>query len=195
MPHRCYRSSISDEYFILSKVSNFSIMTQCDCGDEDLNDFFHKEAVNYKKDLLTETYSFFVKGQRELKSRRKNLGPFAFVALSNDLIKLSDTPHIRKIPYNKRYIKEYPAVKIARLGVHVKFQRHGMGTYLINLLKALFTTNNRTGCRFLTVDAYNREPAIAFYKKNEFDFLHDKDANDKTRIMFYDLKRFVIPKT
>jgi len=167
-------------------------MTQCDCGDEDLNDFFHKEAVNYKEDLLAETYAFFVKGTKELKGRRKKLGPFAFVALSNDLIRLSKLQRRKLIHHKKRYIKEYPAVKIARLGVHVEFQRHGMGTYLVNLLKSLFTTNNRTGCRFLTVDAYNKEPVLDFYKKNEFDFLHDKDANDKTRIMFYDLKRFVI---
>ncbi len=47
----------------------------------------------------------------------------------------------------------------------------------------------------MTVDAYNEGGVFAFYKTNEFDFLHDKDTDDPTRIMFYDLKRFVLTPT
>jgi hypothetical protein len=69
-------------------------------------------------------------------------------------------------------------------------QGWGIGTYILNWLKTFFTTDNRTGCRFLTVDAYNQPRILKFYKTNEFDFLHEKDKEDRTRIMYYDLKRF-----
>ena len=58
--------------------------------------------------------------------------------------------------------------------------------------KEFFRTNNRTGCRFITVDAYNDEATLNFYKKNGFDFLWNADKNDNTRIMFFDLMRFEV---
>ena len=60
---------------------------------------------------------------------------------------------------------------------------------MLNLTKLLFLTNNRTGCRFITVDAYNTEEAIGMYKKNYYTFMTDIDQDDDTRIMYYDLTR------
>jgi len=57
-----------------------------------------------------------------------------------------------------------------------------------------FHYNNRTGCRFLTVDAYNRDNILKFYTKNDFQFFYDKDKNRKTRAMFFDLKRLNLNK-
>ena len=188
MPLLCQRSQISDDLFELSKVTDFSITAHFDGGDDDLNEFFQADAVEYRMDLLAETYVFYLKG------KEKELGPFAFVALANDVIRLSKPMKRKFIHHKKRYIEEYPAVKIARLGVNGGRQRKGVGTHLLNLLKILFKTENRTGCRFMTVDAYNREPVLSFYKKNEFEFLHQKDSKEDSRIMFYDLKRFVPPK-
>lgn len=53
----------------------------------------------------------------------------------------------------------------------------------------LFTHGNRTGCRFITVDAYH--DAVGFYQKCGFDFISEKDQHDPTRSMYYDLKRFL----
>jgi len=47
----------------------------------------------------------------------------------------------------------------------------------------------QAGCRFITVDAYQN--ALEFYKKNGFDFLTEKDAQEQTRAMYLDLKAFV----
>jgi hypothetical protein len=44
----------------------------------------------------------------------------------------------------------------------------------------------RTGCRFLTVDAYR--DAFPFYQKNYFNFLAGQGLVDDTRIMYFDLK-------
>lgn len=45
---------------------------------------------------------------------------------------------------------------------------------------------NKTGCRFLTVDAYLK--VIPFYRQNGFEFLSDNDAdNPYMRLMYFDL--------
>ena len=60
------------------------------------------------------------------------------------------------------------------------------------MAKKFFLEDNRTGCRFMTVDAYNNDRVIKFYKKNGFQFLSNKDTNKKTRIMYFDLKRLAL---
>jgi len=70
-----------------------------------------------------------------------------------------------------------------------EFRGHGVGTNLLNMVKRLFVTENRTGCRFITVDAYNDPEVLTFYQKNDFDFFYDKDSRNLTRAMWYDLKR------
>ena len=49
----------------------------------------------------------------------------------------------------------------------------------------MFVTENKTGCRFLTVDAYL--DAIPFYEKNGFRFMNIDDNDPHTRLMYYDL--------
>ena len=56
------------------------------------------------------------------------------------------------------------------------------------LIKHAFTNGNRTGCRFITVDAYAE--ATAFYQKNGFDFFTKRDEHEDTRLMYFDLKPF-----
>jgi len=72
---------------------------------------------------------------------------------------------------------------------------------VINYLKSWFIDeNNKTGCRFLVVDAYNKENVLHFYERNKFKFLyldeeeerreqHVTDSEDRlyTRLMFLDL--------
>jgi hypothetical protein len=51
---------------------------------------------------------------------------------------------------------------------------------------------HKTGCRFITVDAYNNPDTIDFYRRNDFDFLIAGDEQDDTRQMYYDLKPFYL---
>lgn len=60
----------------------------------------------------------------------------------------------------------------------------------MDYLKIWFTQGNKTGCRFLLVDAYNQKKTLDFYAKNGFKFLVSKDEKDKTRIMYFDLIQF-----
>ena len=132
--------------------------------------------------MLAVTYSLrYVEGD-------KASPPLAFISFCNDSIRFKRNKQHRVIPNPKRRA-EYPAVKIARLGVSGILKRQGMGTRLLDMAKWLFTNENRTGCRFLTVDAYNKTDVLGFYISNDFDFVHEDDNSDKTRIMYVDLKR------
>lgn len=60
-----------------------------------------------------------------------------------------------------------------------------IGSYLIDFIKSYFLMDNKTGCRFLTVDAY--AGAVPFYLKNGFIPLNDEDADADTRLLYFDL--------
>jgi hypothetical protein len=49
-----------------------------------------------------------------------------------------------------------------------------------------FRVDNKTGCRFITLDAYRG--ATDFYNKNGFQFLQAEDRNP-TQLMYFDLMK------
>ena len=51
--------------------------------------------------------------------------------------------------------------------------------------KSYFLVDNKTGCRFVTVDAYIG--AVPFYEHNDFQHLKGHDEDLITRLLFYDL--------
>lgn len=191
---RIRRNSIFDDVFeltVLEGVDAFAVTGSFNCADGDLNDFFHKDAFPHSNEFLAKTYAF--------RSRAVGDGkpPAALVCFFNDSIFLTDQEarmsafrrYLKKrVPYPKRGYKSFPSVKIGRLGVQKEWQNHGIGTSLLNMAKEFFIYENRTGCRFLTVDAYNNPHVLNFYRKNDFDFLTSLDASHKTRTMFFDLK-------
>lgn len=57
---------------------------------------------------------------------------------------------------------------------------------MLDFVKTYFVVDNKSGCRFLTVDAYIQ--AIPFYEKNGFQKLGLVNEGDPhTRLLFYDL--------
>ncbi|MCF0069342.1 GNAT family N-acetyltransferase [Dyadobacter sp. CY261] len=114
-----------------------------------------------------------------------------FFCVSNDRICKGDTDKWRKIkdsvPYPKRR-NSYPAVKIGRLAIDKKFQRGGFGNRMLEYIKYLFLKNNKTGCRFLLVDAYLQ--SVNFYSKNGFVELSNDKSDKDTKLMYFDLNYF-----
>ena len=154
-----------------------------DCGDADLNDFIINEAHHYRKALLAVTYIF------EDKETGNVIGYFS---LANDRVSLTDFNNktefnrFRKTRFvNEKRIKSYPAVKICRLGIDKSLRSKGIGSTLLDFIKYFFIENNKTGCRFLTVDAYNN--AISFYKNNKFQHLKEQEDDKTTRFLYFDL--------
>ena len=53
--------------------------------------------------------------------------------------------------------------------------------------------DNKTGCRFIVVDAYNEEKILRYYERNGFVPLYNYDIPQdeplKTRLLYFDLKK------
>ena len=56
---------------------------------------------------------------------------------------------------------------------------------LLNFIKSYFLEDNKSGCRFITVDAYH--DVIPFYQNNDFQFLRKEEDDFVTRLLYYDL--------
>ena len=154
-----------------------------DCGDADLDDFIINEAPMYRDALLAVTYVMEQDGT-----------PIAYFSLANDRVSIQDfdtntefNRFRRQRFVNEKRIKSYPAVKVGRFAVSESVRGEGIGSMLLDFIKAYFIIDNKTGCRFITVDAY--KSAISFYEKNGFLPLQTDDDEDDapTRLMFFDL--------
>ncbi|WP_439585539.1 GNAT family N-acetyltransferase [Dyadobacter bucti] len=174
------------DYFRIVRLSVDSVIKPFDCGDNDLNEFLLQDAIDYQKAHLAVTYI--------LENKDDTIDYFS---VQNDKIALEDFPSRSqynkarsKIAHKKSH-KSYPAVKIGRLGVGEKFTGKGYGRGILDFVKIMFLTNNRTGCRFMLVDAYNNK--IDFYKNNGFKLLRPFEDKGRTQLMFCDLLDYKDP--
>ena len=169
-----------------------------DCGDEDLNAFFQEDAFNYDAQLLGRSYCFLSALEGDIA---------AVFTLSNSAIRVAELPNnakrrlVKLIPWVKQG-RNYPTVLIGRLGVSRKYRNQRIGSQIIDFIKAWFLSDhNKTGCRFVVVDAYNKEDVLHFYSNanNKFSFLFKEESQEKlynsipanenlkTRQMYFDL--------
>lgn len=128
-------------------------------------------------------------------------------SLSNDSIRLTNRitdeykeQFLDDTDLRDKTLKRFPAVLIGRLGTSSEFSGQGYGTAIMDFIKVLFRTNNRTGCRFLIVDALNRPETLHYYEKNGFHYLITDERLEakymgigmshlplNTRLMYFDL--------
>lgn len=163
------------------------------CGDQDLDEFFTNDCFAYTKELLGKTYCF-----KTDENPRKVVCAFT---LANVGIRVNDLPNARKkkieenIPHVKT-LKDYPTVLVARLGVSKEYRSLHIGSDILSYIKLWFLEPyNKTGCRFVIVDAYNDPTTIGFYKHNGFKTEQQEKcyrqlklgAALNTRLMYYDL--------
>ena len=140
-------------------VESIYDLTNFSCDNEDLDEFFTKDAYLYDTQLLGKTYYF------ETKDTHQIVGAFT---VANDSIKASLISRSirnklnRKIPNAKR-TRSYPAVLIGRLGISSELRGSGLGSQIVDYIKRWFTQhNNKSGCRYIVVDAYNRTDVLSF---------------------------------
>lgn len=156
------------------------------CGDEDLDDFILNESPAYTKAKISVTHVVVRKIDGQV---------VAYFSLANDKLSVNDFNsnsefnRFRKRRFtHEKQIKSYPAVKLCRLGIATTEKGQGLGSFLLNIVCAMFTNNNHSGCRFLTVDAY--KTAVPFYEKNGFDLLTKRESRNETIPLYYDLASF-----
>lgn len=198
---------IRDDFFLLDDKCQLARVTQevldhCEpfsCGEEDLDDFFANNAIAYEKEMMGKTYCWVL---------REDLTTIVgMITLANAGIQ---TTHMQNHPRRKlnnliSYCKQgrtYPAVLIGRLGVNVAFQgtHYRVGAQIMDFIKDWFKSyDNKTGCRFILVDAVNNDHAIRYYERNGFRPLFPRIGDEKafyniadseelrTRMYYFDL--------
>lgn len=188
--------------FLFDECSIYDLVNENDmngftCGDCDLDDFFSNDCFGYAKQLLGKSYCYKLDA-----NPRKVVCAFT---LANAGIRVDDLPNARKkkietdIPHVKA-LKDYPAVLIGRLAVSREFRSKHIGSDVLEYIKYWFVDpNNKTGCRFVIVDAYNNVDTISFYERNGFKPVFSTDEQEKqyrhiksevalsTRLMYFDL--------
>ena len=176
-------------------LSEDNIISEFDCGNADLNDFFNHDALQYKRQLLSQTCFF-----RHI-TNGNVVCAFSFSASS---IKTADLPGSRRkkvkeyIPREKS-LKSYPGILIGRLGVAKIYSGQSIGSQLIGFIKDFCSIQFPDFVRFLLVDAYNEPAVVKFYRKNDFIEVFSSEEQEKetykqktneplhTRYMFYDM--------
>ena len=175
------------------------------CGDDDMDEFFYKDALDYTQFRMGKTYCF------RLISDPKVI--VACFTVSNDSIRIFDLGSSKKnrlwkeICNREKRLSRYPGVLIGRLAISKEFAGKGYGSDVVRFVKEWFVDDdNKSGCRLAIVDAKNSDNVLAFYKRNNFKFLfmteadefrymHQRESDSKhncdeklaTRLMYCDL--------
>jgi GNAT superfamily N-acetyltransferase len=163
-------------------------LTPFDCDNSELNGFLFEDAKTHLNERIAVTYLYMDKGKI-----------MAYWCYLNDKVTVGDIGNddaffkrigmlFGKEIKTKEY-KSFPAVKIGRLAVSKEYNGKGLGSDILRFTKQLFVYRNRTGCRFITVDAF--ADSVGFYEKNDFKFMSGKDRKGKTRQMYYDLNSII----
>lgn len=191
LDEQCRLARVTQE--VLDYCSPFS------CGDEDLDDFFANNAVAYETDLMGKTYCWVLRDDIT-----KIVGMVTLANAGIQTTHMQNNPR-RKLNHLIAYSKQgrtYPAVLIGRLGVSIDFQgpEYRTGTQIMEFIKDWFKSyDNKTGCRFVLVDAVNNEHTMRYYERNGFRPLFPRIDDEKafynipeseplrTRMLYFDL--------
>ncbi|WP_316767989.1 GNAT family N-acetyltransferase [Pedobacter frigiditerrae] len=180
---------MSFENTSLFKLLEETVLKPFDCGDDDLNDFLFNKSKPYHKDLLATTFI--------IENEERTIGYFS---IFNDSVRIEDLhlastsatkSFLKKIlPFKKRHLRYYPAIKIGRLGVCDTAKGQGLGKDIVSYVISMAIDNNKhCACKFITVDAYSQ--SLKFYEKMGFNYFSQKDQGDDTRQMYLDLTPIV----
>jgi GNAT superfamily N-acetyltransferase len=86
--------------------------------------------------------------------------------------------------------RTYPSLKIARLGVSKDEWNKGIGSFIVkHTIGTGLLQSETVGCRYLTVDAYNKDIPINFYLHKGFKKLV-KETDKENIPMYLDLQEW-----
>lgn len=190
-----------DKHCILSELKE-ELIQQCPpftCkNDKDIEEFFTKDYKDFAEQLFGKSYGFFINdGIPRLVS--------AFT-VSNSMLPVDRFPRrIREkinknVPFVKRRV-QHPAVLLGQLAVFDGYNHLGIGDETLDYIKTWFSSSdNKTGCRYIIIDAINHPKVLDFYIRNGFMFIFDTIEAEikymnldldpeykRTRLMYFDL--------
>ena len=128
-----------------------------DCSYEDtmgLNEFYHKEALNYQKERCGKTFIFFYDD--------KTIG---FITMSMNAIERNQIKEKNgKLPFR---LREYPAVLIGRIAVDNKWRSMHIGEHICKwAIGYSIYLSDLIGCRYIILQT--DEIHKGFYEKLKF---------------------------
>ena len=141
------------------------------CGEKEIDDFIHKEALDFQNERLGVTYLCYYEDEL-----------IGFVTLSMADLRKGKMAAEDRLPIGR---ENYPALQISQLAVHDKMQKQGIGTYLCDFcLDRAIKFSEKIGCRFLVLNSIRK--AIPFYEKYGFKLLKGQE-NRREPIMFLNI--------
>lgn len=195
MLERCEFCELDEQ--VLRECGGFS------CKDKDITEFFTKEYADYAYQLLGKSYCFVEQDKRCI------VGAFTVAnsSIRADLLPSSRRNKLNRTIPNVKRRPQYPAVLVGQLAVCENYEGMHIGDELLDAIKSWFIEPlNKTGCRYVVVDALNHPKIFEFYERNGFKFLFStekeewtflhgrKTANNvpdvqpmHTRLMYFDL--------
>jgi GNAT superfamily N-acetyltransferase len=126
------------------------------CNVQEIDEFIHKEAMDFQNERLGVTYLLFLKG--------KLIG---FVTLSMADLRKEKMEEEERLRIGK---ENYPALQISQLARQKDLVDQDIGTFLCDFcLGKAEEFSEKVGCRFLVLNA--RRKVIGFYEKYGFKLL------------------------
>jgi GNAT superfamily N-acetyltransferase len=167
-------SIIPDSELYIVPLDKSHNLSSFNCLSPELNDFLKNDALDDQINMISRTGLCFWKD--------KFVG---FVALIADTIEAKAvTDGIEHYEYRK-----YPRVKIARLAVDSRFERKGIGTYLLAAaIGKTLSVCESIRCRYILVDS--KKNSSGFYQKNGFKLV-EKYRNREFIPMYLNLQPIV----
>ena len=136
--------------------------------DSEIEEFFKSEYKDYNRQLLGKSYCFLT---REDVPRLACAFSLANSSVRVDRLSNKKRNKInRGIPNAKRR-SQYPVMD--------DFRGLDLGTKVMDFIKSWFIDpHNKTGCRYIIVDAVNQENVLKFYEDNGFKFIFASDEEE-----------------
>lgn len=137
--------------FSVKKLDDKTDLSEFDCSDNDdfgLDEFIHKEALEYQKESMGVTHLFY---------NENKIAGYVTVAMGSIGVKMTE---LEVEIYDK---KRYPALWLGRLAVHSKLRRRAVGKCMILWCIGLAKQASiEIGCRFIVL-VTKGESRIKFY--------------------------------
>lgn len=158
------------------RLAKYHNLSNFNCGDEDINDFIKNDALIYQEKKLATTTLFIYAGEI-----------IGFFSAATDSLKLIP-PEKEEHKIKDKPLKEFPAIKIARLGRDERHEGEKVGTNILKwAIGYILNCSQMIAVRFVTVDAYHNR--VSWYESYGFKKNEDKHYIKKTEqvSMRYDL--------
>jgi hypothetical protein len=165
----------------LTRLNDAIDVSHFDCGEEKFNKFLKEKALYLQNSRMCNAYVFL---------HPESNAVVAYYTLSSDSIQSHYLVNSKKelkaknkllgLDHKKRLMRTSPAVKLGMMGIDNSFRGKGLGDDLLTWIKInLYNSDSICGYRYIILDAVNKRPVLNLYLRNEFDFLHPSEEEEK----------------